>query len=356
MAGWIPNQHMKGNIVEQKIKRLTTGDEHKNLQRCSPSWRELQNGNHRVKKLSRLFEEKTKGSNLKTVNWWLEEKVQQKELAEARTPTKPRVSLGRIHGRVNSSPIKIITKLDRIIAELLQKEASYIQTLERGIDYYVSDIKEGSMNVPAPLRQQTFRLFGNIEEIFKLHRDSVYPRLMICNNNARLIADTITSFIQNDLFYHYVIYAINQKSAEQLAVANSEFFEALRSTSDDLLGIHSFLIQPIQKLPRYKMFFDEMIKELSRDLPFNKEALAACCVAEKNVQRLLTRLNEALSINDIIETHEYSASVQMGLLTTIQHDYGVSLSEPMMLLVPKSSSHFPFRSPVSQILLKLILC
>jgi hypothetical protein len=109
-----------------------------------------------------------------------------------------------------------------------------------------------------------------------------------------------------------------------LITNHSEFFEKLRATSDDLLGVHSFMIQSIQKLPRYKMLLDEMIKELSRDLPFNKESVVACCVVEKNVQRLLNRLNEALSLNDIIETHEFTATIQMGLLTTMQHDFCVS--------------------------------
>lgn len=343
--------------MEQKIKRLSVlqvGDDSKSLQ-SSPSWKDLQNGPSRVKRLSKVFEEKSKTYSAKT-NWWLEEKIARAAKAnnhESSESPKPRPSLSRIQGSMSNSPVKLATKLDRIIHELLQKELSYIQALGKGVDYYISGVKQGDEEVPEVLRHQTFRLFGNIEEIFKLHKDSVYPRLLICNGNARIIADTITSFIQNELFYCYIVYSINLKSSEQLINHHGEFFEYLRSTSDDLLGVSSFLIQPVQKLPRYKMFFDEMIKELSRDMPHNKEALAACCIAEKNVQRLLVRLNEALTINDIIETQEFSAPVQMGLVTSMQKDFGVSLDEPMMLLMPKTSSHFPFRSPVRFYLLVL---
>lgn len=340
MAGWQLNQFIKGKLVEHNSDRLQLlRDDENNLPTSSPSWKALQNGPSRVKVLSKLFEDQSKQFSAKT-NWWLDESTS----SQSPGSPKPRASLSRVN---SSSPLKSATKLERILHELIQKEVTYIQALENGIANYVSTINAGNHNVPADLRLQVFRLFGNIEHIYDLHKNSVYPRLMICNGNPRLIAETISSFIQNDLFYCYIVYAINQKSAEQLVLCHQQYFETLRSTTDDLLGVNSFLIQPIQKLPRYKMFFDELIKELSRDLSTNKDAAAACCVAEKNVKRLLIRLNEALSINEIIETHEFGASVQMALMTTIQNDFGVNINEPLMLLVPKSSSNFQFRSPVS---------
>jgi RhoGEF domain len=175
--------------------------------------------------------------------------------------------------------------------------------------------------------------------------------------NVKLIAEFMSSFIQSDLFYCYIVYAINHKSAEQLITTHSEYFEHLRRVSGDLLGINSFFIQPIQKLPRYKMLFDEMIKELSRDVSMgDKEAVAAvaaCCIAEKSLQRLLNRCNEAMYINDILETHVYSASVQLGTLMTMQRDFGVDIDEPLMILVPKTNSNFKFQSPVRLLTEKL---
>jgi hypothetical protein len=65
------------------------------------------------------------------------------------------------------------------------------------------------------------------------------------------------------------------------------------------LGINSFLLQPIQRLPRYKLLLNEIIKDLSKDLENVKQAIAAFCVAEKNIQKLLDTVNESMSINDI---------------------------------------------------------
>lgn len=43
----------------------------------------------------------------------------------------------------------------------------------------------------------------------------------------------------------------------------------------------------------------EIIKELLKDFESAKQEVAAFCVAEKNVQRMLNVVNESMSINDI---------------------------------------------------------
>lgn len=343
MADRLPINPLKGKFVEQKINRLTVmQDDVMSAKVNSPSLKVLRRGDSRVKLLSKVFEEQTKTYSAKT-NWWLEDKAQAEQFTAASSP-KPRNSLCR-SSAVNS-PVKA-SKIERIISELLQKESTYIQALERGIDYYVSPIREADPEVPELLRSQTFRLFGNIEQIYELHKNSILPRLMICSGDPRLIAETISGYIQNELFYVYVVYSINHKSAEQLIAHHGEFFENLRATSDDLLGVYSFIIQPIQKLPRYKMLLDEMIKELTKDVIVDKEAVAACCVAEKNVKRLLARLNDALTLNDIIETREYSSVEQLGFLSSIQKALNFSIKEPLMLLMPKSTSTYPQRMPLN---------
>lgn len=68
--------------------------------------------------------------------------------------------------------------------------------------------------------------------------------------------------------------------------------------------MNSFLLQPIQRLPRYKMLLVEVIKELGNTLESVKDQIASCCIAEKNMQRLLDTVNESMSINDIHECYE----------------------------------------------------
>jgi len=267
---------------------------------------------------------------------------------------KKRTSVSKIIEILSKSPAKsqpsrAVHRIERIVEELLMKEATYIETLSKGIERYVSIINSNlSSDVPDELRDQKFSLFGNIEEILGLHKTALYPRLIACNGNVKKIAEVFIEMVKNDDFYCYITYGVNQRAADQLLGFHVSYFNRIRDLHHDTLGVHSFVIQPIQRLPRYKMLLLEMIKEMGHELTHcNKEAIAACCIAEKSMSRLLVRLNEALSINDIIETRELPYNLQSGLISVVQREYGADMNEPTLLLMPRFSSHHGYRSAVS---------
>lgn len=376
MAEWLLRKKLFESNLDQTIRNSSQPvitDER------SPLLRDLQHSEHqRVKKLSHLFEKKTSTFNLRT-NWWLDESSSAKNehkfpmkqeddedddgwpvaLSEFAMSTpmqlpsmKPRLSLSRsLNDLVSMRSDKSSRKISLIIDELLKKEQTYMQSLKRGIDNYVKVIDEGGSNVPKRLRHQTFSVFGNIKEIYQLHASSVYPRLSICGGSVQLIAETLSSLVLNDCFYCYIVYAINQKSAEQIISANQRYFEKLCIKNNDYLGINSYVILPVQKLPRYKLFLEAIIKELVKSHPVvDKDALTACRAAEQHVSALLRRLNEALLINDIVETHEFPAAVQLGFITSVQEQIGFQSGDKALLfIVPRerSSSDYDFKSLVS---------
>lgn len=82
--------------------------------------------------------------------------------------------------------------------------------------------------------------------------------------------------------------------------------QEIQNECGDRLGINSFLLQPIQRLPRYQLLLNEIIKDLSKDIENTKQAIAAFCVAEKSLQRLLDTVNSSMSITDIKNCTEVS--------------------------------------------------
>lgn len=71
---------------------------------------------------------------------------------------------------------------------------------------------------------------------------------------------------------------------------------------EDTLGIGSFLMQPIQRLPKYQLLLHQLTKELEKEVAVvegTQEKLEICVRAEKEVQRLLDRVNSSMIINDI---------------------------------------------------------
>ncbi|CAO1348421.1 unnamed protein product [Diamesa hyperborea] len=207
---------------------------------------------------------------------------------------------------IQSRPVSMSSqnsnKLSNIIRELLENEENYVKSLKQGIDIYKSVMDQPKL--PITLCGQKFRIFGNIKSLYDFHRTEFLPQLRECQEDVEQIGELFTSYYQRDYFYGYVLYAINRKKSEALCNQHIQFFKKLQDESGDRLGINSFLLQPIQRLPRYQMLLSEIIKELSHSLESVKREIAACCVAEKNIQRLLDTVNESMSINDIRNCYE----------------------------------------------------
>lgn len=119
------------------------------------------------------------------------------------------------------------------------------------------------------------------------------PKLLECGYVPEKIADLFTSFLDDNHFDKYIIYVLNRKKSEKLCKENKYFFKQIQT---DRLGINSFLLQPIQRIPRYQLILGEIVKDLMKDLDRNKTAIGACCIAEKGVQRLLNNVNEYCEI------------------------------------------------------------
>lgn len=169
----------------------------------------------------------------------------------------------------------------------MDSERIYISTLKQGIDDYIA--KFDSYQLPDTLTGQRLNIFANIEKIHEIHEKTFLPKLLDCNFDPEKIGETFTTFIKENKFDNYIVYVLNREKSVKLCRENNYYFKQIQK---DRLGIGSFLVLPIQRLPRYQLLLGEIIKELTKDLNKNKSAIAACCVAEKSVRRLLNDVDE----------------------------------------------------------------
>lgn len=189
-----------------------------------------------------------------------------------------------------------------IINEILTTEFDYINNLKEGLDnYYVIMIDK---KLPIHLKGQKYTIFGVIKKIFEFHSDIFYPALLACKNDVAKIAHTFQEYLGNGNFYLYVLYAMNKPRSESIVRKGADFFKSRQIDIDDKLGVQSFLMQPIQRMPKYRLIISAMIKDLMKfannDDSDVKHALTACCIAEKEIQILLDAANEVVSVNDVI--------------------------------------------------------
>lgn len=174
-----------------------------------------------------------------------------------------------------------------IIEELLENEIKYISHLRRGIEAYV--IPFNSVPLPDTLIGKRLIIFSNIEKIHEFHERTFLPMLLDCGYDAEKIADVFTTTIEAHYFDRYIEFVQNKSKSAEICKKNSYFFMQL---DNDRLGVNSFLLQPIQRLPRYRLIVSELVKELMKDVKANKKAISRCCVAEKNIYKLLVSVNE----------------------------------------------------------------
>ncbi|XP_058116270.1 uncharacterized protein LOC131285549 [Anopheles ziemanni] len=226
-------------------------------------------------------------------------------------------------------------RVTSILQELLENEANYVQTLGRGIENYVS-IMSGK-DVPPGLRGQKFHIFGNIEKIHSLHQNQLLPALQHNRASIQGIAETFIRFLENDKFYCYIMFALNRPKSERICNRNLDFFQRRQAEVDDKLGLNSFLLQPIQRLPRYKLLLAEINKEILKQLEDTllqsvRDEIGVLCKAEKRLERFIDIVNEAMSINDIHECYEGANSVQAELMNAM-NVFNIVVDAPMVLIL-----------------------
>lgn len=198
----------------------------------------------------------------------------------------------------------------RVIDELLERERSYLLNLTNGITNYMM-----APDAPdRPIEAERAHIFSNIAVIRNFHQNTFLPGLERSAHDVERLCNCICEYIELGYFYSYIEYAINRKRAKMLCDQHRMYFRRRAAEVDDPLGIEAaFLLQPIQRLPRYRLLLYQLIQQLgvrlSNDEHGNiKAKIAACCRAEKHIQRLLDRMNDSMIISDIIEFQTVSVA------------------------------------------------
>lgn len=181
----------------------------------------------------------------------------------------------------------------------MKTEENYVESLRLGILNYV--MKLDNIPVPNTLYYQRFNLFCNIEKIHEYHENKFLPSLRACDFDVEEIIWLFDELLKTSEFDVYVTYAMNQRVSQKLVAEHKYYFASLSQASEDKLGIVSFLLQPVQRLPRYQMLLSKILKELFKNADKNRKVITKLCAVERNLNRLLDTVNNAVTVSDIIK-------------------------------------------------------
>ncbi|XP_059607858.1 uncharacterized protein LOC132255736 isoform X2 [Phlebotomus argentipes] len=198
----------------------------------------------------------------------------------------------------------ISTRVILLVDELIKTEETYVNILQRGIDNYTNVFKG---ELPPTLRGKENAIFGNLKRVCEFHAEDLLPKLKQCNGDVEKISSVFMTLIGEDYFYCHVLYAMNCSKSKKICEDHVKFFASKMEGVGDRLGILSLLLQPIQRIPRYKLLLENVLDELGKQIEASSEVksqLAATSRAWKAVEKLAACVNASVNVNDIVECYE----------------------------------------------------
>ncbi|XP_053600946.1 pleckstrin homology domain-containing family G member 1-like isoform X2 [Plodia interpunctella] len=161
---------------------------------------------------------------------------------------------------VESKKEKYRRRLTERVNELIHTENVYVERLKHVIVNYMPEAGRGELDVSMPPSLVKLKplIFANIEDIFRFHSEEFLPALRDCEHDLRKLGQCFRQFEQR--FNMYVMYSRNNKTATRLVYEYKDFFQRRQLDINDRLDLSSYLLEPIQRIPRYKLFLVDLVK------------------------------------------------------------------------------------------------
>ncbi len=168
----------------------------------------------------------------------------------------------------------------RLVLELGDTERTFVQNMRGIVERYILPRTVGTKFLDD---EEAFELFANTEELYRLNRDMYKEIRSVLGTwgGESCISSVFEAFESAPELYR--VYSSNQTNA--LAFAEQLRFE-LRIADNDWRLLESFLIQPIQRIPRYQMLLREVAHN-TRQGHAEHESIA-------KAQTLLTRVGREM--------------------------------------------------------------
>ncbi|KAJ3120857.1 hypothetical protein HK098_004194 [Nowakowskiella sp. JEL0407] len=238
-----------------------------------------------------------------------------------------------------------------ITAEILSTEQTYVKNLQSLADMYVNPIQTGSSEVGIP-SQDASLLFSNVHSILMFHQQHLLPKLeagvsigavfrefavylkmysLYYNNfdtanqyvsQIEILAGTVDSIsssispttptASNDLATTTV-----QRNGKQVAKKFRNYMRKMKQDPRHItqINLQSFLILPVQRLPRYKLLLDELLSATPDNHPDYEDLRVAAEEVKKRVlecnekKRASEEREKGLGVISKIKTRDVSAGI-----------------------------------------------
>eukprot|EP00475_Leptophrys_vorax_P008255 TRINITY_DN1530_c0_g1_i5.p2 TRINITY_DN1530_c0_g1~~TRINITY_DN1530_c0_g1_i5.p2 ORF type:complete len:479 (+),score=123.00 TRINITY_DN1530_c0_g1_i5:317-1753(+) len=158
-----------------------------------------------------------------------------------------------------------LTKRQKIIDEIVATELTYKSHLATVIAEFIAPLRQAAANKTIAITEVHIRaIFSNIEVIHSLH-ETLAKMLQEDPDSVAAVFERFGAFLK--IYTEYVnSYDKSNSELETLKKTNKKFRNFLQSKSGKgFMDIRSYLITPIQRIPRYILLLKELLKQTPQD-------------------------------------------------------------------------------------------
>lgn len=188
---------------------------------------------------------------------------------------KEELSLDRQSDSSLEAKIEGDRKMREPMMELIKSEKDYIEDMRNCICYYLSAYRDAGNSVPAAIRNKEKELFGNIEQLYKFHSEVFLPELIKYENDPEDVGYCFIFSVEilNSL---YTEYCVNMEQNNYLITLPEavQFFSEIREKNslEHNQNLQSFIIKPVQRITRYRLMLEQLLKNCKNNVEEIKEA------------------------------------------------------------------------------------
>ena len=184
------------------------------------------------------------------------------------------------------------THLKHVIAEMIQSERDYIASLDYIIVNYCPEVER--LDVPQALRGKRNLVFGNVEKFYEFHAHTFQKELELYANDPLGVGAAFVKY-ESD-FYMYALYNQNKPKCDQiLAECGNSFFARKQLQLNDRMNLASYLLKPIQRLAKYALLLQDLMKHCPKSHPHEQTLECAITI----VKFLLRHGNDLLALESL---------------------------------------------------------
>uniref|UniRef100_A0A2R8MDX7 Pleckstrin homology and RhoGEF domain containing G4B n=1 Tax=Callithrix jacchus TaxID=9483 RepID=A0A2R8MDX7_CALJA len=204
-------------------------------------------------------------------------------------------SPSRLHSAEEDRRRQVGSRLKHIVAEMIFTEREYVRCLAYVIDNYFPEMER--TDLPQGLRGKHDVIFGNLEKLHDFHQQHFLQELEHCGHCPLAVG---RSFLRHEeQFGMYAIYSKNKPQSDALLSSHGNaFFKDKQRELGDKMDLASYLLRPVQRVAKYALLLQDLLKEASRG-PAHGQELGELRAAEAMVCFQLRRGNDLLAMDAI---------------------------------------------------------